>query len=138
MELAIRRRQPNKLILIPFLIISMVCLIPAAIVFANAFTDPTIGMSGVNNSDLTAGFNGSGDILIDFDNPGHINPSSMSYGLMIIVPLIFLLLAIILVLSMVFGDGLDLRKLILVAVLIITALALLAGVNFSTNSLLGG
>ena len=140
MEMVLRNKKLNKkLILIPLLILCLLMAVPSSIVFANALTDPTIGMTGVDNSDLTVGMSGvsESDFLIDFDNPGHINPSSSVYPVMMIVPLIFFLLAILLILDMVFS-GLDIKKLIIVAILIVIALALLAGVNFSTNSLLGG
>ena len=138
MELTLRKNN-NKIFLIPLLIACLIMVVPSAIVFANAMTDPYVGMSGVNNSDLTAGMTGvnRSDLLIDWDNPGHINPSSPSYGTMMAIPLIFFLLAILLILGMVFSKELNLKMLIIVAVLISLALALLSGVNFSTNSLLG-
>lgn len=141
MELTLKLQQLNKKwVLIPLAIICVVMLVPTAIAFANAINDPTIGMSGVNDSDLTIGMSGLGtsDFLIERGNNGHINPSSAVYPVAIIVPLIFFALALLLIVSMAFGEGLDLKKLILIAVLITIALALLAGVNFSTNSLFGG
>ena len=142
MELAMHRKQgiSKKWILFPLLILCLVMLIPSAIVFASALDDPTIGMNGVNDSDLTIGMTGvnHSDLLIERGNNGHVNPSAMYFPLMMIVPLVFFALAILLILGMVFTDGLNIKGLILVAILIIIALALLAGVNFRTNSLLGG
>lgn len=141
MELTLKRQQFNKKwILVPLAIICLVMLVPTAIAFANAINDPTIGMSGVNDSGLTIGMAGLGtsDFLIERGNNGHINPSSEVYPVAIIVPLIFFALALLLIVSMAFGDGLDIKKLIIIALLIMIALALLAGVNYSTNNLFGG
>lgn len=138
MELALKRKQHSKWILLPLIVLCLVMLVPSSIVLANALTDPYIGRSGIDNSDLTAGFNNSSDLLIDWDNPGHINPSSAVYPVMIIVPLIFFALALLILLGMAFTEGLTIKGLIIVGILIFIALALLAGVNFSTNSLLGG
>jgi hypothetical protein len=120
-------------------VLCIVCIIPTAIVFASAITDPTIGMSGVNNSDLTVGMTGveNSDLLLD-NNPAdwHINPSEQP--LLLIIPLIFFALALLLLIDMAFSEDKNIKKLIYAAILIIMALALLSGVQFNVNNILGG
>ena len=141
MEQVIYRKRTNKkLWLIPLIGFCLIMLVPSSIVFANAFTQPTIGMNEVTDSDLTVGMTGitSSDRLIDFGNNGHINPTSVGFPVMMLIPLIFFFLALLLLLAMVFGEGLNIKGLIMVAILITIALALLASVNFSVNTLVGG
>jgi hypothetical protein len=120
-------------------VLCIVCIIPTAIVFASAITDPTIGMNGVNGSQLTVGMTGveHSDLLLDY-NPAdwHINPSEQPS--LLIIPLVFFAFALLLLIDMAFSKDKDIKKLIYAAILIMMALALLQGVQFNVNSLLGG
>ena len=142
MEAALSQKQNNKRWVLTFLfLICMVGLIPSFVVFANALTDPTIGMSGVNDSQLTVGMTGvnNSNLLIDFNaSDWHINPSSSVYPVMMAVPLIFFIVALLFILGLAFNPELNIKGVLIVALLIFVALALLVFVNSQTNSLLGG
>jgi len=139
MELALRRNN-KKYFLIPLIVICISILVPVSIVFANSFTYPFVGMSGVNNSELTIGRTGVGtsDFLIDFDAPAHINPSSPSYPVMIIIPLVFLAVAILILAKLVFSEDIDLKILIIAAILVIIAISMLVSMQSQITSLIGG
>lgn len=141
MELAIYRKKTNKLkITAIFLaVVCLACLVPATMVFASALTDPTIGMTGVNNSDLTVGMTGvnNGDLLLDFDAADwHLNPSE--YPIALAIPVVFFAVALLMILNMILADRVELKTIIYVAILISVALAMLASIQLNTNSLWGG
>jgi len=140
MELAIYRKKSNhKIIAIIMAVICVFCLVPNAILLADALNQPTIGMTGINNSDLTVGMTGilNSDLLIDNNVADwHINPSEQP--VMLIIPLVFLSVALLLLIQVAFSEDKSIKKLIYAAVLIMIALALLSGVQFSVNTLLGG
>jgi len=140
MELAIyRKRKSYKLITFILIGIAIFCLIPNAILLASALTDPTIGMTGVNNSDLTVGMTGveNSDLLLDFNGADwHINPSEQP--VMLAIPLVFLAVAILLLINLALSEEKNIKNLIYAAILIIIALTMLASIQFNINSLLGG
>jgi hypothetical protein len=140
MELAIYRKQ-NKYKIATFIMVAIcvLCIVPNAILLASALTDPTIEMSGVNNSELTigrTGVNGS-DQLLDYNGADwHVNPTEQP--LMLIIPLVFFAVALLLLIQMALSEDKSISNLIYAAILIIMALALLTSVQFNINSLLGG
>jgi hypothetical protein len=140
MELVMRKQSNKKWFLIPLIVICLTILVPVSIVLANSFTYPFVGMSGVNNSNLTIGRTGVGtsDFLIDFDAPAHINPSSPSYPVMIIIPLVFLAVAILLLVKMALSDDLDLKMLIIIGIMIIISIAMLISMQSQITTLIGG
>lgn len=140
METALYRKKSNyQVIAVVMAVICLFLLVTNAIVFASALNDPTIGMTGVNNSDLTVGMTGveNSDLLID-NNPAdwHINPSEQP--LLLVIPLVFFALALLLLIDTAFSEDRSIKKLIYAAILIMMALAMLGSVQFSVNSLLGG
>ena len=140
MELAIYRKTNNHhIITIMMVVICIVLMIPSIVVLASALTDPTIGMTGVNNSQLTVGMTGINhdDLLLDY-NPAdwHINPSDQP--LLIVIPLVFLAFSILLIFYMLETKQHPLKILLTIGILIYIALALLPNINNIVNSLLGG
>lgn len=138
MELTMKRSNRLRVIVI---IATILCLIPISIVVAAAFNQPTIGMAGVNNSDLTVGMSGvnNSDLLLDYDaSDWHISPSDSVYPIMIIVPLVFFAVGLLLLIQLALSEDKSLKNLIYAAVLIIIALSMLAGIQFNINSFLGG
>jgi hypothetical protein len=85
------------------------------------------GNLGVENSDL---------LLFNDGSDWHINPSEQPT--MLIIPLVFLSVAILLLIQVAMSEDKSIKKLIYAAVLIIIALAMLSGIQFSVNTLLGG
>jgi len=141
MELSIKKeRWGNKIIPLILLVLSIMLLIPSAVIFASALTQPLIGMNGVNNSGLTVGMNGitSSDRLIDFGDSGNLNPDSPSFRLAGLLPLIILVVAILLLINMVFAEEVKLKNIIFAAVLILLALAFLVTIQSNVTGLLGG
>jgi cytochrome bd-type quinol oxidase subunit 1 len=138
MESVMYRKNNQKTITI-IMVMLILCLIPVSIVVASALTDPTVGIN--NNSDLTAGMSGvnNSDLLLDFNGADwHINPSDSFYPIMIIIPLVFLAVAILILINFVLAEEKDIKNLIYAAVFIIIALAMLANMQFNINSFLGG
>jgi len=141
MELTIKREKwGNKFIPLVLLFLSVILLIPSAVIFASALTQPLIGMNGVNNSGLTVGMNGvtSSDRLIDFGDSGNLNPNSPAFHLANLLPLIILVVAIFLLLNMLFAEEVQLKNIIFAAVLILIALAFLVSIQSNVTDLLGG
>lgn len=134
----IMKRKDNKLISIVMAIICVLCLIPTAVVFANAVTkQPTIGMSGVNNSGLTIGMTtlDNSSKLIDTNESQPSSLTSTETPFLIIIPLIFFLLALFLIMQVAFSEDKDFKKLVYAAILIFVALALLGAIQFHINGL---
>jgi hypothetical protein len=140
MELSIHRKNYRAITII-MVVACVFCLIPLSIVMASALTDPTIGMNGVNNSSLTVGRNALDDSTRLLDNDAadwHISPSDSVYPIMILVPFVFLVVALLLLIQMALSEDKSIKNLIYAAILIIIALSMLSGIQFSINSLLGG
>lgn len=120
-------------------VICLACLFPLGVGLASVFSQPTIGMTGVNDSNLTVGMTGvsNNDILIDFDAADwHINPSE--YPILLIIPTVFFGVALFLIVSFALSEDKSIKNLIIAGILITVALAMLAGVQASTDTLLGG
>lgn len=138
MELAYKRID-KKYCKILIVLSCLFVLIPTAVVFASALTQPLIGMIGVDDSQLTIGMVGinNSDRLIDFSKSDwHINPSE--YPIMLSIPLIFFLVASLFIIQFALSEDKSIKKLVIAAILITIALALLSGVQFNVNMLLGG
>lgn len=138
MELAMaRNRTDNKPLTILLVAICLIVMIPTAYVLASALTDPTIGRAGVANNDLTIGMVGvtHNDVLIDNGPPPTL--SANEFPLMLIIPLVFLAVALLLLVQLVLDEPRDIKKLVIAAVLITIALTLLNVIQFNVNSLIG-
>ena len=140
MELALQRKRSNPRIIVIMAVMAVLCLIPPAIVLASALNDPTIGMTGVNNSQLTLGMHATDDSTRLLDNSGHptiLNPSSPAGQLAIIIPLIFIFLGILLIWYLIETKQSGIKILVVIAVLIYVLLALLPSINDIVRNLLG-
>jgi hypothetical protein len=141
MELAIYRKRNNKTVTIIMAVIFGLCLIPVSIVLASALSSSTMGMTGVNNSQLTVGMNAIDNSTRLMDNSSHptiLNPSSGAGQMAVVTVLIFLAFAILLVLYEVETQRPPLVILLTIGVLIYMALALLPAINTMVTTLLGG
>ena len=141
MELAMYRKRNNKTITIIMAVVIALCLIPISIVVASALNQPTIGMTGVNNSQLTIGMHALDDStkLIDNGiNPATVSPSSGAGQMAIVTVLVFLAFAILLILYEIETKKPALIILLTIGVLIYMALALLPAINNMVTHLLGG
>jgi hypothetical protein len=141
MELAIYRKKNHKTIALTMAVVCVLCLIPITFVIASALTDPTIGMNGVNNSQLTVGrtgVNGSDQLI---DNGSHstiLNPSSGAGQLAVTTVIVFMAFSILLILYEIETKKKPIYLLLTIAILIYIALALLPNINSIVNNLLGG
>jgi heme/copper-type cytochrome/quinol oxidase subunit 4 len=140
MELVMRKQSNKKWFLIPLIVICLTILVPVSIVFALAFNQPEVGMLGVNNSSLTIGIAGSAisDYLIETRNPSLIYSDSPSYPMLIIIPLIFVVVALLLLVKMAFSDDLDLKMLIIIGIMVVIAIAMLISMQSQITTLIGG
>jgi hypothetical protein len=141
-EVAIRKRQFNQWISTTvLLVICLMLFVPSVIAFASALNQPTIGMTGVNNSQLMLGMHATDDSTRLIDSSGHpssLNPSSPAFQLGSMLPLIFIVLAILLILKMLDEGKLNIKVLILIGILIYLALAFLPNIQQAITNLLGG
>ena len=143
MELVLSRKKNNvwvKTIVIAMIAVCLVYIVPTSLVLAGYWNDPTVGMFGVNNPDLTVGMTGvdNPDLLVEVRDFSLIYPDTAGYGLFIIIPLIFLAVAVLLLMNLVLSEEKDIKHLIYAAILIYVAISMLQSVQFNINSLLGG
>ena len=140
MELVSYRKRNNKTIAIILAVILALCLVPVAIVVASALNQPTIGMTGVNNSQLTVGMHATDDstrLMDSGSTPSILNPSSPAGQMTIVTVIIFLVLAILLILYEVETHRHPIVILLTIGILIYVALALLPAINIMVRNLLG-
>lgn len=140
MELALKRER-SKVIPIALLSVCLLLLVPSAVVFANSIaSNPAIGFTGVNNPDLTVGMVGisNSERLIDSGNTNHLNPSSAAFQLGALLPLIFIAAALLMLMKILLSDEVELKTIVIAAVLILIALVFLINIQGSVTGLLGG
>jgi hypothetical protein len=140
MEAIKKRANYNKMVLVILLVMTLILLIPSSAVLAAALSghyligltsvtgsNPSVGMTGINvypHIEYLAGAN-------------HLNPSSASGTFVSFLPILFLAVAILILLNMLFSGNVDLKQLVWAVILIVVAFAALAIINGGLRGLLG-
>ena len=129
--------KSNKMALIIMLLLLLIVLSPLA-VYAIWGSHSYIGMSGVYNSNLYVGTHGqAGQLFIGY-SAGSLNYASGAGSVINLIPLIFISLAVMLLVTIGFSDEVNITTIIIGAIIIFMALAFLAGINSEVSSILGG
>ena len=127
----------NKL-LVGMLVLFLAFLIPT-IVLAAVGGNTWIGMSGVVHSNLYIGTGVHGQWWVGFNVPApYINPSSPVGGILGVIPTVFISLAVLLLIIVGLKEDLNIKTIIILAVIIYMALAFLSGINLDIRNILGG